>query len=202
MHSQQQVGTETSLRVLACSIKSRDLAPFRVRQGKGIKVNLLVNYGWQWDLRRKHGRMRSVAGHLPYHSGGIARQLPRPWPARSRRFSALPPWQWPLRAAAVIALPAPSPGGASRWAAVSLDRSPQPVMASSAARPQAPATCLMSLACMMFLPTSRWRPLQAGKNHAAFAIGAGRRRTCQAPALPMFGTEGVSGWQSSLWTTS
>ncbi|HUD91063.1 undecaprenyl diphosphate synthase family protein [Sphingobium sp.] len=27
-----------------------DLTRFRVRQGSGIKVNLLVNYGWKWDL--------------------------------------------------------------------------------------------------------------------------------------------------------
>lgn len=26
------------------------LKPFRRRQGDGIKVNFLVNYGWQWDL--------------------------------------------------------------------------------------------------------------------------------------------------------
>ena len=27
-----------------------ELAPFRQRQGSGIKVNLLMNYDWQWDL--------------------------------------------------------------------------------------------------------------------------------------------------------
>lgn len=27
-----------------------ELVPFRTRQGKGIKVNFLVNYGWEWDL--------------------------------------------------------------------------------------------------------------------------------------------------------
>lgn len=26
------------------------LKPFTVRQGTGIKVNFLVNYGWKWDL--------------------------------------------------------------------------------------------------------------------------------------------------------
>ncbi len=26
------------------------LTPYRQRQGTGMKVNLLVNYGWQWDL--------------------------------------------------------------------------------------------------------------------------------------------------------
>lgn len=26
------------------------LAPFRQRRGAGIKVNLLVNYGWEWDV--------------------------------------------------------------------------------------------------------------------------------------------------------
>jgi undecaprenyl diphosphate synthase len=27
------------------------LRPFRKRQGGGMKVNLLVNYGWEWDLQ-------------------------------------------------------------------------------------------------------------------------------------------------------
>jgi undecaprenyl diphosphate synthase len=27
-----------------------ELRPFRTRQGSGIKVNFLVNYGWKWDL--------------------------------------------------------------------------------------------------------------------------------------------------------
>ena len=27
-----------------------ELAAFRTRQGEGIKVNFLVNYGWEWDL--------------------------------------------------------------------------------------------------------------------------------------------------------
>jgi undecaprenyl diphosphate synthase len=27
-----------------------ELVPFRSRQGEGIKVNFLVNYGWAWDL--------------------------------------------------------------------------------------------------------------------------------------------------------
>jgi len=27
------------------------LRPFRRRRGEGIKVNFLVNYGWEWDLR-------------------------------------------------------------------------------------------------------------------------------------------------------
>jgi len=36
------------------------LAPFRIRQGAGIKVNFLVNYGWEWDLEGlKHGALRS-----------------------------------------------------------------------------------------------------------------------------------------------
>lgn len=38
-----------------------DLAPFRVRQGTGIKVNLLVNYDWAWDLAGlKNGGLRSA----------------------------------------------------------------------------------------------------------------------------------------------
>jgi len=38
-----------------------ELASFRTRQGKGIKVNFLVNYGWEWDLDGlKNGRLRSA----------------------------------------------------------------------------------------------------------------------------------------------
>jgi undecaprenyl diphosphate synthase len=36
------------------------LKPFVTRQGTGIKVNFLVNYGWEWDLDGlRQGRMRS-----------------------------------------------------------------------------------------------------------------------------------------------
>jgi undecaprenyl diphosphate synthase len=36
------------------------LKPFRQRSGSGIKVNLLANYGWQWDLDGlKNGGLRS-----------------------------------------------------------------------------------------------------------------------------------------------
>jgi undecaprenyl diphosphate synthase len=36
------------------------LKPFRQRHGAGIKVNLLVNYGWEWDLEGlKNGGLRS-----------------------------------------------------------------------------------------------------------------------------------------------
>jgi undecaprenyl diphosphate synthase len=36
------------------------LLPFRTRQGEGIKVNFLVNYGWQWDLDGlREGDLRS-----------------------------------------------------------------------------------------------------------------------------------------------
>ncbi|MDQ3197202.1 MAG: undecaprenyl diphosphate synthase family protein [Pseudomonadota bacterium] len=36
------------------------LTPFRERKGSGIKVNFLVNYGWQWDLDGlKNGGLRS-----------------------------------------------------------------------------------------------------------------------------------------------
>ena len=37
------------------------LKRFRSRQGHGIKVNLLINYGWQWDLDglRDDGELRS-----------------------------------------------------------------------------------------------------------------------------------------------
>ena len=37
-----------------------ELRPFRVRAGAGIKVNLLVNYDWEWDLSGlKEGDIRS-----------------------------------------------------------------------------------------------------------------------------------------------
>ncbi|WP_269319577.1 undecaprenyl diphosphate synthase family protein [Acidithiobacillus ferrivorans] len=38
------VGDETSLQFPA------ELKKFRQRHGSGMKVNLLVNYGWEWDL--------------------------------------------------------------------------------------------------------------------------------------------------------
>ena len=40
-----------------------ELRPFRQRQGsEGIKVNFLVNYGWEWDLDGlRHGALRSEA---------------------------------------------------------------------------------------------------------------------------------------------
>lgn len=38
-----------------------ELQAFRSRQGTGMKVNLLVNYGWQWDLAgMSEGRLRSA----------------------------------------------------------------------------------------------------------------------------------------------
>lgn len=38
-----------------------ELAAFRTRQGDGMKVNLLVNYGWEWDLDGlKDGGLRSA----------------------------------------------------------------------------------------------------------------------------------------------
>lgn len=40
------------------------LRPFRSRQGTGIKVNFLVNYGWEWDLEGlREGELRS--GEVP-----------------------------------------------------------------------------------------------------------------------------------------
>ena len=48
------VGDETSRQFPA------ELKTFRTRQGTGIKVNLLVNYGWEWDLAGlKNGGLRS-----------------------------------------------------------------------------------------------------------------------------------------------
>jgi undecaprenyl diphosphate synthase len=50
------VGDETSAKFPA------ELARFRERRGRGIKVNLLVNYGWEWDLDGlKNGGLRSDA---------------------------------------------------------------------------------------------------------------------------------------------
>ncbi len=39
-----------------------ELRAFETRRGSGIKVNLLVNYGWQWDLDglSQQGRLRSA----------------------------------------------------------------------------------------------------------------------------------------------
>jgi undecaprenyl diphosphate synthase len=38
-----------------------ELASFRTRQGEGIKVNFLVNYGWEWDLDGlREGGLRSA----------------------------------------------------------------------------------------------------------------------------------------------
>src|SRR5450631_45943 len=38
-----------------------ELTAFRTRQGEGIKVNFLVNYGWEWDLNGlKEGGLRSA----------------------------------------------------------------------------------------------------------------------------------------------
>jgi undecaprenyl diphosphate synthase len=48
------VGDETSAQFPAA------LKEFRRRQGGGMKVNLLVNYGWEWDLAGlKNGGLRS-----------------------------------------------------------------------------------------------------------------------------------------------
>ena len=48
------VGDETSTQF------PQPLKEFRQRQGAGIKVNLLVNYGWEWDLAGlKNGGLRS-----------------------------------------------------------------------------------------------------------------------------------------------
>lgn len=50
------VGDETSAQF------PPELKAFRQRQGKGMKVNLLINYGWEWDLAGlKDGHLRSEA---------------------------------------------------------------------------------------------------------------------------------------------
>jgi len=52
------VGDETSTQF------PRELQEFRHRQGAGMKVNLLVNYGWEWDLAGlKNGGLRSGFTH-------------------------------------------------------------------------------------------------------------------------------------------
>jgi undecaprenyl diphosphate synthase len=49
------VGDETS------SQFPDELRVFRTRQGSGIRVNFLVNYGWEWDLSglKEEGQLRS-----------------------------------------------------------------------------------------------------------------------------------------------
>lgn len=48
------VGDETSAQF------PKALDVFRQRQGTGMKVNLLINYGWEWDLSGlKNGNLRS-----------------------------------------------------------------------------------------------------------------------------------------------
>lgn len=38
-----------------------ELQRYRLRQGTGLKVNFLVNYGWQWDLEGlRHGALESA----------------------------------------------------------------------------------------------------------------------------------------------
>jgi len=38
----------------------QELTPFRTRHGRGMKVNLLANYGWEWDLAGlRNGGLRS-----------------------------------------------------------------------------------------------------------------------------------------------
>jgi undecaprenyl diphosphate synthase len=48
------LGDETS------PVFPEELKPFRRRTGSGMKVNFLVNYGWEWDLEGlKNGGLRS-----------------------------------------------------------------------------------------------------------------------------------------------
>jgi undecaprenyl diphosphate synthase len=53
----------SSLLVLGDDTSSQfpeSLKPFRTCQGDGIKVNFLVNYGWEWDLAGlRQGQLRS-----------------------------------------------------------------------------------------------------------------------------------------------
>ncbi|MHB8252367.1 MAG: undecaprenyl diphosphate synthase family protein [Acidiferrobacter sp.] len=49
------VGDESS------TVFPQELRAFRERQGAGMKVNLLVNYGWDWDIQGlKNGGLRSA----------------------------------------------------------------------------------------------------------------------------------------------
>ena len=63
-----------------------EMRPFRTRQGTGMRVNLLMNYGWEWDLAGlgngglrsaevsrmdlivRWGGMRRLSGFLPVQS--------------------------------------------------------------------------------------------------------------------------------------
>ncbi len=48
------LGDETS------QLFPQDLRIYKVRHGAGMKVNLLVNYGWDWDIEGlRHGKLRS-----------------------------------------------------------------------------------------------------------------------------------------------
>ncbi|MCE9560184.1 MAG: undecaprenyl diphosphate synthase family protein [Armatimonadetes bacterium] len=51
----------------------KELQPFsQERQGSGLKVNLLVNYGWEWDLRAA-----MVSGKKQLHEGLASAQVSR-----------------------------------------------------------------------------------------------------------------------------
>ena len=74
------VGDETS------PLFPEEMRPFRTRQGTGMRVNLLMNYGWEWDLAGlgngglrsaevsrmdlivRWGGMRRLSGFLPVQS--------------------------------------------------------------------------------------------------------------------------------------
>jgi len=71
----------------------RELAPFRTRKrfgAGGMKVNFLVNYGWQWDLNQA---LRSANGNIltGIHSIDISRvDLIIRWGGRRRLSGFLP----------------------------------------------------------------------------------------------------------------
>ncbi len=59
----ESAGRGTSLLVVGderSPLFPNELRGFRTRQGTGIRVNFLVNYGWEWDLTGlKEGQIRS-----------------------------------------------------------------------------------------------------------------------------------------------
>ncbi len=61
--AQQMIDRDAALLVVGDERGSAfppQMAPYRTRRGSGIKVNLLLNYDWQWDLEGlKNGGLRS-----------------------------------------------------------------------------------------------------------------------------------------------
>lgn len=61
----EQIAPEVALLVVGDELSAQfpvELKQFRSRQGHGLKVNFLINYGWQWDLNglRRRGALESA----------------------------------------------------------------------------------------------------------------------------------------------